>query len=270
MLIPKKDRESLNALLKKIKLKNSNNKSSMDKEAKIEQIIAYMEIIHSSLRKYSAKRGLTLVDCGAGNCFLSFLVAYYYKTIHPMNIRIHCIDTNSKLMEKCSNTANDLGFDNMYFHASDILEMRIPGRIELVYSLHACDHATDKALYLGLNHGAKNILSVSCCQHSIKKKLKMYLYKGITKHQVFKDRMTYMVGDSMRALLLEMESYKTNIFEFVSSRYTEKNIMIRASKAGFKKEYDIWKEYKKLASEFNITPELENYIRRGMDAKKSA
>ncbi len=79
-----------------------------------------------------------------------------------------------------------------------------------------------------------------------------------------------MVGDSLRALLLEIEGYKTDIFEFVSSRYTEKNIMIRVSKTSFRKDYDAREEYLKLSSEFHIRPELEKYISDGMPLKISA
>jgi len=269
MLIPREDKESLNTLLRKIKLLNNQDDSSPDKEAKIEQILAYLEIIHSSLKKYSVKREITLIDCGAGNCYLSFLVYYFYTVIHPRNIRIYCIDTNRKLMKKSEGIASDMGFKKMVFESGDILDFSITGPVELVYSLHACDFATDKSLYLGLSHGAKNILSVSCCQHSLKKHLKMQQFKGITKHQVFKDRMTYMVGDSLRALLLEMEGYKADIFKFVSSRHTEKNIMIRASLAGFRRDYDAHEEYTKLAGEFHVRPELEHYLSYGK-LKKSA
>lgn len=233
---------------------------SKDQTAKIEQIIAYLEIIHSVLKKYSNKKKITLIDCAAGNCYLSFLIYYFYKHIEPKNIAIYCIDNNQRLMTNSRQTAQELGFDNMYFHSSDIMDFSITDNTQLVYSLHACDSATDKALYLGLKQKAANILSVSCCQHGIKKHLKKHPYTGITKHKIFKDRITYMIGDSLRALLLESKGYKTDIFEFVSSRYTDKNIMIRATRSNPNNILKAEAEYKQLSSQFNISPYLEDYL----------
>ncbi len=260
MLISLKNREKLNLIFQKIKLLNHKKESSSDKEAKIEQILAYLEMVHAVLKHYSPKRNINLIDCAAGNCYLSYLIYYFYKEIEPKNITIHCLDINKKLMDKSRNVAADLGFDNMEFHALDILDFSLSHKVDLVYSLHACDKATDKTLYLGASHNATNILSVSCCQHSLKKALRNSSYKGITRHKIFKDRLTYMVGDSLRALLLESRGYKTDIFDFVSSRYTDKNTMLRAKKAGHNKQLLAQEEYQALSSQFNVKPELELYF----------
>lgn len=260
MLISIKNREKLNHVFKKIKLRNSANEPNRDKEAKTEQIFAYLEMVHAVLKNYSAKRNIVLVDCAAGNCYLSYLVYYFYKEIVPKNITIHCIDTNNRLMENSQRTAVELGYDNMIFHSSDILDISFDKKVDLVYSLHACDSATDKALYLGARHKATNILSVSCCQHSIKKGFRNSSYSGITRHRVFKDKLAYMVGDSLRGLLLEALGYKVDIFEFVSTRYTDKNTMLRAKKNGHNKKFIAMEEYRKLSAQFHVKPELETYI----------
>lgn len=260
MLITQENRVKLNNLLNTIKLHNTGDKISKDKEAKIEQIIAYMEIIHSVLKKYSAKRPITLIDSAAGNCYLSFLVYYFYKELEPKNVTIHCIDTNERLMNNARKRAKELGFTAMHFHASDILDFTTTDKVQLIYSLHACNSATDKTLYLGLKLKASNILSVSCCQHTIKKQLKKHPLTGITKHKVYKDRITYMVGDSLRALLLESRGYQTDIIEFVSSRYTDKNIMIRAVKSNLTNVQKVTEEYHLLQSQFNVQVHLAQYL----------
>ncbi|MCP3923049.1 MAG: SAM-dependent methyltransferase [Desulfobacterales bacterium] len=269
MLINRENKEKLNNIFLKMKLKN-NGDDSPKKEAKIEQILAYLEIIHSMVKKYSPKRRIVFVDCGAGNCYLSFLVYFFYKEIEKKNIEIHCVDQNKSLMEKSEKLAIESGFSNMYFHSEDIMDFSIKGNVELVYSLHACDTATDKTLYFGLKSRAKNILSVSCCQHSFKKKLGAHPYSGITKHRVFKDKITYMIGDSLRALLLESNNYIVDIFEFVSSRYTDKNVMIRSKKGSHNKSVAAKKEYVELSQQFNIKPELENYMGGDFAYKKTA
>lgn len=258
MLINRIEREKLNVLFEKLKL---NNKQGKDKGAKIEQVLAYLEIIHANTRKYSTKRNIVLVESCAGNCYLSFLVYYYYTYINKRSVTIHCIDIKDKLMLKAKQTAKELGFENMYFHVEDVTKYQFQGNVDLVYSLHACDSATDGTLYLGIKSRAKLILSVSCCQHSIKKQMRNPRYRGITKHGIFKDRITYMVGDSLRALILEMKGYKADIFEFVSSRYTDKNVMIRAKIGQRSSQGDLQEEYNKISEEFKVKPVLENYIK---------
>jgi len=258
MLNNQKIRESFDSFFRQIGLKTEN--SNADQLAKMEQLVAYLEIIQSQVRKYSSKREITLIESCAGNCYLSFLVYYYFTEINPRKVKIYCIDHNERLMEKCNNKAEAFGFENMYFHAGDVLSFQEGNDPHLVYSLHACDDATDRTIYLGIIKNAKNILSVSCCQHSIKKFFSTKSYKSLTRHRVFKDRLLYMVGDSMRTLLMEMSGYSADVIEFVSSRYTNKNAMIRARKGTPKLKTLAKSEYEELSNEFRIRPKLENYL----------
>ncbi|MBN2502568.1 MAG: SAM-dependent methyltransferase [Anaerolineales bacterium] len=252
--------KSLNLFFQKIRLKDQNQQSGKDKTAKIGQILSYLEIIHVQVRKYSKRRELVLIDCGAGNCYLSFLVYYFYTQIEKRPVRIHCLDNNPYLMENNHRRAETLEFKRMYFHTCDIADYAYDGRPDMVYSLHACDSATDKMLYLGLQTEARNILSVSCCQHTNIKKMKGHPYTGITRHQIFKEKLAYMVGDSLRAMLLEMHGYQVDIIEFASTRYTDKNIMLRARKGHVNNVAQLNEQYQKLQQTFNFSPALENYL----------
>lgn len=258
MLINKEIREELNHLFFKLKLQNKNAKSSLDKQVKIEQIIAYLEVIHVEFRKTSKKRKLIFIDSGAGNCYLSFLVYYFYSRIEGRDIEIHCIDYNQKLMQSKSELAREMEFHQMYFHPMDIVDFSTEQKIDMIYSLHACDTATDKTMYLGIKHNAKIILSVACCQHSIS--MSASSLKVVVRYKSFRDKMLMMISDSLRALLLEENEYKVDIFDFVSSRYTDKNTMIRAKRTEFKKQIDVQKEYENLSQEFKMKPYLEELL----------
>jgi hypothetical protein len=225
MLLNRQKREQLNKFFETIKLSDKKNK-----QAKIEQIIAYLEVIHANMRKYSKKRPLVFFECGAGNSYLSFLV----------------------------------GFEKMFFHADDIITFKYAKQIDLVYSLHACDSATDKSIYFGIAHNARCILSVSCCQHSLRKNLRNNQYRGITKHSIFKERMVYMVADSMRSLLIEQYGYQTSIFEFVSSRHTDKNVLLRANRGNQSNTAEIKEEYTKMCNDFKVSPNLETYLKEAI------
>jgi len=258
MLINKQIREELNHLFFLLKLQDRNSNSSLDKQVKIEQIIAYLEVIHAVTRKTSKKRKLVLIDSGAGNCYLSFLVYYFYHKIENRDIEIHCIDYNKKLMEANEKLASEMKFHSMYFHSMDIADFSINKNVDMVYSLHACDTATDKTMYLGIKTNARSILSVACCQHSIS--MKASSFKPIVRYKSFREKMLMMISDSMRALLLERNQYKVDIFDFVSSRFTEKNAMVRAIRTGSQKQEAVVREYESLSKEFRMTPYLEELL----------
>jgi len=258
MLIDRGTREKMDSFFGMIKLRNRSN---IDTACKIEQVLAYLEIIHAVIRKYSKSRTITMVDCCAGNCYLGFLVCYFYMNIEKRNVIVHCVDKNETLMNRSAELAAELGFENIHFHSCDVMEFTMNEKPDMVFSLHACDLSTDRAIYCGLKNGSRSILTVSCCQHTILKNFRNPRYRGITRHKIFRDRIGYMVGDSLRAIILEMHGYDTDIIEFVSSRYTDKNIMIRAVKGGKGPGRELAEDYDRISREFRVRPELELYLK---------
>ena len=94
MLLPYEERESLEDFFSSINLRDRNDKSGIDKAAKIGQVLAYLEVMHAELRKVSKKRDLVLVDSGAGSCYLAFLLNHFYSKLEGRGVEIHCVDTN--------------------------------------------------------------------------------------------------------------------------------------------------------------------------------
>lgn len=261
MLIEHETKKLLIEFSGRLGLKASQTYGKADKSRKIEQILAYLEAIHSQLRKYSFRRELVLVESGAGNCYLSFILYYFYSEVIKRPIQIHCIDINEKLMDKNRRIAEELGFEKMFFHAADIEQYIHEGKIDAACSLHACDTATDKAIALGLRNNARHIFSVSCCQHSLKGRMQASkVTEGITKHSVLKERLMYSILDSMRALLMEMFSYDVSVVEFCSSRATDKNLMLRAHKRQLGSLELVRSQYRRLKQAYSLSPYLETRL----------
>ncbi|NKB69480.1 MAG: methyltransferase [Candidatus Latescibacteria bacterium] len=259
-VIYKEQKKALDAFLRQLDLPIPLTKYAVDRTAKTGQILAYLDAVHAQLRQFSSRRRVVCIEGAAGNPLLSFLVYYYYTALQGRPLAIHCIDTNAILMDKARRRAQALQFDHLHFHTGDIADFHIAGRVDMVYALHACGTATDKALHLGLRHHANCIMAVPCCQHSLRRQMRGHPLKQLTKHSIFKEKIAYMVGDALRALLLEMQGYKVDIIEFASSRYTEKNALIRARRSPGNKASGLWQEYVQLRDAFHLAPPLESYL----------
>ena len=246
--------ESFNSLFRAVNL------GAEDKKAKTEQILSYLEVIDAQAKKFSHKRRLVAVDCAAGNCWLSFLVYHYYADIMKRDIEIHCIDRNGRLMEKARALSEKLGFVNMVFHSGDILDAGLNKPVDILYTLHACDDATDKALYFGLTHKAGLIFSVTCCQHSMTRQFRGKILKGMTRYKSIRTRLVYFVADTMRAHLVALQGYEVDVFDFTSARNTDKNIMIRAKRNSQIKKGQLEEEYRYLRRNFAMKPYLEKLL----------
>ena len=267
MVLQPNDKKKLIQFCEKIGLYNATNKPGGSKDKKINQIFSYLENMHVQLRHYSKRRHLTMVECGAGSCYLSMLVYYFYTVLQGRSVEIHCLDINGRLMEKANLKARRLGLDNMHFHAGDIGAYIPDGEVDVVYSLHACDTATDKSIALGVAWNARCIFSVTCCQNSIADDFRSGALTGLTKNSVFKERMVYMVGDSLRGIVLEQNGYQVEIQEFISSQFTGKNVMIRARRGQVRNAAELDIQYRALVVAFGMVPALESYISRFLECR---
>lgn len=132
----------------------------------------------------------------------------------------------------------------------------------MVITLHACDTATDYALYNAIKWDTKMIFSVPCCQHEFNKQIKSDKLSILTKYGIVQERVAALMTDSVRANLLEVLGYKTQLLEFIDISHSPKNILIRASKAKISKEKreKALDEVKSLMENFNLNPTLFNLL----------
>ncbi len=150
----------------------------------------------------------------------------------------------------------------MEFYHTDVEAFKTEEDVDIVYSLHACNTATDQTIAKGIFLKARYIFSVSCCQYTNKKNLTSHPLASISRHAPYKERLTDMIGDSMRVLLLEHFGYGVKIFEFTPAANTPKNIMIRAINGVVKKQNkeNALSNFEKLVKMFNFTPALKNLL----------
>lgn len=224
----------------------------------IEQIIAFIEILHSEVRRTSKKKKLVFIDCAAGNCYLSYLLYHFYNNMENREIEIHCIDNDDSLIANNKEMAQRLNFNGMYFHFCNIKDFKYDTAATIVYTMQGLGTDTDETMYLGIKQSAQIILSVACNQDN--QNIEQDKFQTIFRHDSFKNRILNMITDSLRALILEKKDFRVDIFDFVSSRFTDKNIIIRAVKRNFKKQIDANEEYKKISKMYGIKPYLAELL----------
>lgn len=178
----------------------------------------------------------TIVDFGCGKSYLTFIVYYYFTVIKHMRIRMIGIDLKKDVIDFCTGLAKKYGYNDMHFIAGDIADFTMSERIDMVISLHACDTATDYALFHAIMHRAKYILSVPCCQHEIAKNANLECMPVFDDDGILRERISSLLTDGVRAKLLTACGYKTQLMEFVDLSHTPKNILIRAKMGELSKD----------------------------------
>ena len=229
---------------------------------KFRQINKYLEFIDETIKELKNKKYIDTyikaVDFGCGKSYLTFALHYYLKNIQNMTFEVIGLDLKKDVIEHCNQIAKDLNMENIEFLTGDIKDFNKLKNVDLIFSLHACNNATDYSLLKGLELDAKAILAVPCCQHefnqkmSQNKKSEFFAFENpIGKHGILLEKFASLATDALRAQALELCGYKTQVMEFIDMEHTPKNILIRGIKENPNKntlekklqEYEIYKKF---------------------------
>ena len=226
------------------------NKSAYDK---YRQINRFLEIINDSIKD---ENELNIIDFGCGKSYLTFILYYFLVEIKKMNINIIGLDLKEDVIDNCNEIAKKYKYDNLKFYKGNISDFKDNNKIDMIVTLHACDTATDFALYHAIKMKCRYIFSVPCCQHEINNQLNNDILHPLTKFGILKDRYAALLTDSIRANILQYYGYKTNVMEFVDFENSPKHLLIRASLTNSSKNIKIKKEIFELIKEYNISQTL--------------
>ncbi|MFZ5985846.1 MAG: class I SAM-dependent methyltransferase [Bacillota bacterium] len=247
-------------LLKEIGILGANGKIKNDMIRKYNQIDHFVELIDDLIKDLASEHeSITVLDCGCGKSYLTFVLNYYIKEVLKKPCYFIGLDYSSTVIEASKKMADNLGYHNMEFKVTDIKNYQASREIHLVISLHACNTATDEAIALAVNNNVKSMVMVPCCQQEILNQYSYPPFEHIIKHGILKARMADVITDGIRAVLLESLGYKVSIVEYISPIETPKNLMIRAQKVQ-PANNKILSEYKELKKILGINPTLEKLI----------
>jgi SAM-dependent methyltransferase len=254
---------------------NKNGKVHKESYPKFRQINKYLEFIDDTVREMKEKNlvgdFIKIVDFGCGKSYLTFALYHYLKNIKQMQVEILGLDLKESVIAECNDIAQKLDFKELKFLTGNIKDFDHLKDIDLIFSLHACNNATDYSILKGLELGAKAILAVPCCQSEFNQKISQskesHLFQelnGIGKHGILLEKFASLATDALRGLALERCGYRTQIMEFIDMEHTPKNILIKSVKDNFKENQllEKKKEYDSLVDFLKIKPLLSELLEK--------
>lgn len=224
---------------------------------KFKQINRYLEFIEDVLPSLKKEEEINIIDFGCGKSYLTFATYYYLNELKGYNAKIIGLDLKEDVIRRCNELSKRYGYEKLTFMKGDIASYNQDNPVDMVITLHACDTATDHAMYKAVSWGAKVILSVPCCQHEVNRQIKSEVLQPIFKYGLIQERMAALITDGLRARLLEEFGYKVQVMEFIDMEHTPKNILIRAVKeTNAKPNEKSIENYEELRRFLNVDPTL--------------
>jgi hypothetical protein len=130
----------------------------------------------------------------------------------------------------CQQTARKHQLPGLHFQEGQIADSPLPPA-DILIALHACDTATDDAIFRGIRAGASLIVVAPCCHKELRPQIQPPpVLRGALRHGILLERQAEFVTDALRAALLESAGYDARVFEFISTEHTNKNLMIAGIK----------------------------------------
>lgn len=239
---------------------NAEGKVLAKKYDKFKQINRFLEMIRDITPHLSKDRKLNIIDFGCGKSYLTFALYHYLKEVEGLNFQVIGLDLKQDVIAHCNTLAQKMEYKDLRFLVGDIAQYNEWDQVDMVVTLHACDTATDAALEKAIRWGAEVILSVPCCQHELFGQVSNTTLHPMLRHGIIKERFSALATDSIRAQLLDIVGYKTQLLEFIDMEHTPKNLLIRAVKGPSTELQKLISEYLEFKRFLQVTPYLERAI----------
>lgn len=193
---------------------------------KFKQINRYIELLSPYLKEIEFKNNFHITDMGSGKGYLTFALYDYLTNNQLKTVSMTGVEYRDDLVKTCNLIAKKSNFKDLKFIEGTIEKAKIK-KLDVLIALHACDTATDEAIFRGIKSNASLIVCAPCCHKQIRTAFNVTNELSyVVNHGILKERQAEIITDALRALIMESFGYKTRIFEFISTEHTPKNLMI--------------------------------------------
>jgi len=264
-------------VLRALGIADDHGRVKPSRQAKYRQVEEFLRALDAALadawstgrlRVPTEVEPLRVADLGCGNAYLSFAAL---ALLRQRDVPVHLVGVDSKQQSFDHNlaVARDLGWDDAAsWVVAPIAAADLTGVLarppEVVLALHACDTATDEALARAVAWDATLVLAAPCCHHDVAAQLRRRPppapYGALTRHGILRERLADTLTDGLRASLLRQRGYRVDVVEFVESRHTPRNTLIRAVRTGREPDAGAREEYEALVTSWGIRPRLADLL----------
>jgi SAM-dependent methyltransferase len=231
------------------------------------QVDAFLRVLDPALDDLPpVDRPIRVVDLGCGNAALTLATYAHLVRNRGWEAHVTGVDAKAQAREHNTEVAGRLGWAT----STSFVQGRIGDAVldevpDIVLALHACDTATDEALARAIRWGAPLILAAPCCHHDIQRQLAEAggvdaapePYALLVRHGILRERFADVLTDALRAALLRINGYRVDVVEFVASKHTPRNTLIRAVRTGAPPTADQVADYHALTKAWHLRPALE-------------
>jgi SAM-dependent methyltransferase len=257
-------------VLRAVGIADADGRVKPSKQAKYRQVEEFLRSLGPAvdeamsagrLRTPTPEDPLRVVDLGCGNAYLTFAAHAYLGEVRGLPVRLVGVDVKAQSREHNSALAAGLGIaDTVSFVQGDIATAVVPDAPDVVLALHACDTATDDALARAVEWEAPLVLAAPCCHHDVAAQLRRAPtpapYSMLTRHGILRERFADTLTDAVRAGLLRLVGYRVDVVEFVESKHTPRNTLLRAVRTGATPSGRARAEYDDLTRTWGVHPAL--------------
>ena len=239
-------------------ISDHSGKLKPSRSDKFIQVQEFLKILSHSLdEKRDKSLELKVIDLGCGHAYLT-LAAHKYLINQGYKVKTLGIDERQESRERNIALVEKLKLSKeISFQATKIAKLEL-AKVDIAIALHACDTASDDAISWAVKSGVEIILVAPCCHHDIQRQMKHSPapWNIATKHGIINQRVGDILTDSIRAAVLKILGYRTDIIEFVAGEHTPRNLMIRAFKTGAPAQRADIEELEQIIAQWKIEPAL--------------
>jgi methyltransferase family protein len=222
-------------LLRELHLLGRDGALHADSLRKLKQVNHLVQLLEPALLDVRQRHpDGVLVDAGAGNAYLAFVVYELFLRDPEAREVLYCVEPREDLRLRAEERARKLGFERMKFVQAELAQASLPERVHLLMALHACDTATDDAIVAALRRDADHIAVVPCCQAEVAAQLKeqpdaaAQPWPLLWAHPIHRREAGAHLTNVVRALLLESFGYQVTVTELTGWEHSLKNELILA------------------------------------------
>jgi SAM-dependent methyltransferase len=266
--------EAADPVLHAIGITDHEGNVKPSRSAKYRQVEEFLRILDSAvdsalqsgrLTRPTDASPLRVVDLGCGNAYLTFAAFAYLSGTRRLPVRMVGVDVRAQSRRRNAELAGDLGYDgDLTFVQGSIADAETGLSPDVVLALHACDTATDEALARAVRWQAPVVLAAPCCHHDLQRQLRSTppppAYRLVLQHGILRERLADVLTDTFRAALLRRHGYRVDVVEFVGSRHTPRNVLLRAEHTGAPPGAETRREYADLVEQWGVRPALDRML----------